>query len=99
MEKKIRLQAGETFLLQLDSLGGAGYTWIVEQNDERTTRVELSGAGQAPRKKDPIGGSSITTVTITAVSKGTSSIKLVQKRPWEADQPPLKTVRIGVTVA
>ncbi|AHF17764.1 protease inhibitor I42 family protein [Niabella soli] len=98
MEKKITLQIGETVQLQLESLGGAGYSWVIAQNDEQVTGVKLSGTEREPRKNEPVGGSSVTNVSVIGTGKGVSSIKLEQKRIWETDKEPLKTVVIEATV-
>ncbi|MCF3110165.1 protease inhibitor I42 family protein [Niabella sp. CC-SYL272] len=98
MEKKIALKVNEIFQLQLDSLGGAGYSWVMEQNNEKVTAVELSGSERAPVKNAPVGGSLVTNVIIKGVAAGRSSIRLVQRRIWETDQAPLKTVLIEVVV-
>lgn len=99
MEKELSLHIGETVQLQLKSLGGAGYSWVVEQNDEQVTNIKLTGTTKTPGKKDPVGGSSVTNIVIKGIGKGVSSIKLTQKRIWETGQEPLETIVIEATVA
>jgi len=97
MEKKINLGVNKVFRLQLDSMGGAGYSWMVEQNDEAVTEVTIGGNVREPRKGTPVGGSSKTKVTIKGLKAGTSHIRLIQKRIWEAEAP-LKVKELLVSV-
>ncbi|WP_018630341.1 protease inhibitor I42 family protein [Niabella aurantiaca] len=98
MKKKITVKVNETFQLQLESMGGAGYSWVLEQNNEDITRVVIKGAGQTRPKGAPVGGSHKTDVAIKGLKPGTSHIRLVQKRIWETEEAPLKTLDCRVTV-
>lgn len=98
MKKKITLKVNEAFQLQLEGMGGAGYSWVVEQNNGNITGVEISGSTRKPEKGVPVGGSRKTDITIRGLKPGVSHIRLVQKRIWETEEAPLKTRDYQVTV-
>ncbi|MBO9592433.1 MAG: protease inhibitor I42 family protein [Niabella sp.] len=97
MEKKITLKVNEVFQLQLDSLGGAGYSWVVTENNETVTSITMT-TEDAGAKKQPPGAAVKLKVTIRGLKPGNSQITLVQKRIWETDEAPADTCRITVTV-
>ncbi|WP_300602838.1 protease inhibitor I42 family protein [Niabella sp.] len=100
MEKKITLKVNEVFQLQLDSLGGAGYSWVVTENNEAVTEVIVGTAGDnAAAKKLPPGAAVTLNVAIRGLKPGSSRITIVQKRVWETDKAPADTCRITVVVA
>lgn len=98
MEKKITLKMNEVFQLQLDSLGGAGYSWVVTENNETVTSVTMTTEEGAGTKKRPPGAAIKLKVKIRGLKPGNSHITLVQKRVWETDTAPADTCRIIVTV-
>lgn len=99
MEKKITLKPGETYSFELDNLGGAGYSWITDENNEKVTLVKItSGVTEKEVNKMPVGGSITIKVTVMALAEGRSHIRLSQKRIWEEGVAPAKTVAIDVLV-
>ncbi|ANH82856.1 hypothetical protein A8C56_19365 [Niabella ginsenosidivorans] len=99
METTVILKVNKERSFRLENRGGAGYSWVVEANNEKVTRVTtaMADSGEVPGKK-PVGGSSIVVLTIRGLTKGTSRIQLVQKRIWEEGVPPLNTYIYNVTV-
>lgn len=99
MDKKLTLKTGETYEFELDNLGGAGYSWVTDENNEKVTSVEMSSAvTEKEISKAPVGGSVKIKVVIKALTEGQSHILLLQKRIWEKGVAPVKTVTIDVSV-
>lgn len=95
MIKKIILKPNEVFTEKVKSLGGAGYSWVVEQNDSLITTVEIKN--NTNQKSKAMGAEIEQLITITALKQGTAKITIVQKRIWETE-PPLETLNFIVTV-
>jgi predicted secreted protein len=96
----IALKVGEGQTLRLPSLGTAGYVWnYTIEGDADTIAVTLSRV-EASQSEEPsiAGASSDEIVTIMGQAPGRASLYLVQQRPWETNQPPLKSYHIEVTV-
>lgn len=95
MQKKITLKPNEVFTEKVKSMGGAGYSWVVEKNDSLITNVEIKST--ANQKNKAMGAEIEQLITITALKQGTSNISIVQKRIWE-NEPPLDTLNFLITV-
>jgi predicted secreted protein len=99
MQKNITLRVNQTYSIELENLGGAGYSWVVEGNNEKITSVKIeAGITAEDVKKMPVGGSIKVKVIIKAISEGTSHISLLQKRIWETNIAPIKKVELNVSV-
>lgn len=98
MEKKITLKVNEVSELQLDSLGGAGYSWVVAENNAAITEVTLNADDHTAAKKQPPGAAVKLKVRIRGLKPGNSRITLIQKRIWETDVAPADTCRMTVVV-
>lgn len=96
--EQLTLRLGLSVSLQLPGLGTAGYQWVAHTDPEvieaRWQRgfAENAGAGVA------VGVSAPETVTLTALRVGTTTVELVQARPWESPDAALQRRRITVTV-
>jgi predicted secreted protein len=92
---QIELSVGETYTIELPGLGTAGYLWTHEVIANRelinvsvtTARTPQSGNEGSP----PIVGSSVNQIFILKAQRvGPTSVRFIQRRPWEQNQPPLK---------
>lgn len=99
MEKKITLKPGEVHSFKIDNLGGAGYSWVVEENNEKVTSVKFTSfLTQKEVNKLPVGAGIKIKVTVEALVEGQSRIRLSQKKNWEQQVAPMKTVELDVAV-
>ena len=96
--EQLILRVGQSKALRLPGLGTAGYRWeslvgsdVVEAQWHRG--FEGSGGSQAAP-----GVSAPETVTLTGLRVGTTTVELVQARPWESPDAALQRRRITVTV-
>lgn len=91
--KTIAAKPGDQIVVRLPGLGTAGYEWSVVSN----------GRLQAPRKRTiaPASGSGVGASAAeeftwsTAGARGTTTLKLQQKRRWESS--PIKTYSVNIT--
>ena len=93
---KIELAPDEVYTLEVSSLGSAGYSWISTENNEEITHIDFTTINNKDNKA--IGGAVKMMITIKALKKGSSKIKLVQKRSWEKDVPPIDSLELKVVV-
>ncbi|AJE04809.1 hypothetical protein GPICK_04310 [Geobacter pickeringii] len=99
----MRLAVGETHRLRLTGRGSAGYGWEMSvTGDGEAVRVTKEFLPLPPTLPTggplPPGYSRDEEVVITALAPGTATVRLVQRRAWEREKPPLKELLLGVRV-
>lgn len=99
MTKKLSMKPGEVYSEKAESLGSAGYSWVVAENNEAVTEVEIKNttSADAARKKG-IGGAVNVTITIKAIKTGKSTIALEQKRSWEENSSAADSITYKIEV-
>lgn len=100
---EINLEIGETYTLTLPGLGAAGYVWTYELigNGDVVDVLEMTAENLQPDVRDlstRVGSSRDEIFTIQASKAGHSAIRLIQKRPWEHNQVPLKEYILEINV-
>ena len=99
MKKEIILKVSDTYVFELESHAGGGYSCTPISNNEEITEVRLKS-----RKPDqgitlnPVGKGFPVEVEIKALAKGRSVVLLEEKRAWERETQPLNSCRIKITV-
>ncbi|WP_019500700.1 protease inhibitor I42 family protein [Pseudanabaena sp. PCC 6802] len=83
----LTLKIGETYTLRLPGLGTAGYRWSYEIEGNATS-IDVSKVEAEYQQPLPVGSSRDEVFVIRAHAIGRISIRFVQSRPWEKDQPP-----------
>jgi predicted secreted protein len=101
--QRITLKEGQTFVLRLQGLGSAGYTWnySVDENDKvvSVSRAMAGGPTRAPAGGPPPDAYSLDDLfTIQALQPGRVLIRFFQQRSWEKDRPPLKEYALEIQV-
>ncbi|SDC85641.1 protease inhibitor I42 family protein [Niabella drilacis] len=97
--RTINLKTGAVYSLQLDSLGGAGYSWVVEQNNESVAAIRFHTLATPDAiRKSGIGGAVKVEVVIKGLQPGNAHVRLAQKRVWETEEKPLAIEELLVTV-
>jgi hypothetical protein len=100
---KIHLGVGECYQHSLKGLGSAGYVWEV-QTEGAEEAITLSREKIKSSPLPPAGSAAPDTssmddlIHVEAKRPGTVTVRLVQRRPWEQDVPPLNTVSFDITV-
>lgn len=97
----VHLRVGETHRLRLPGLGSAGYGWEMSVEGDGEA-VGVSKEFLPPPLPTggplPAGYSRDEEVVITALAPGTATVRLVQRRSWEGEKPPLKELLLEVRV-
>ena len=97
----VSVPLGETLRIELVSVPTAGYVWEITTLPDI---LELTGEGSRPT--DPAvqnlegftGGNHFLSFDFKAISPGTGTVELAERRPWETDEPPMDTYSLAVTV-
>ncbi len=96
VELDIELNVGAKSSFSLPSNPSTGYLWICQPTPIEGLRVDILQL--APKNKQLMGSPAGTVVTIIADKAGEYSFRLLYKRPWEKDTPPVKEQIFKVTV-
>ena len=101
---RINLRVGGTHQLKLQGPGSTGYTWEYSiEGSQGIVSVSIEPSGEPPR--NPRGGPIPDTysldgmLVITALKPGTTKVRLLLRRPWERDNPPLKELCLDISVS
>lgn len=93
----LKVTAGETFVLSLDSNPTTGYDWSVAASwDEKVLNLLDKGYQQSGNSQ-LMGQGGKSYWKFKALQAGTTDLKLVYARPWESVQPQ-KTFQINIVV-
>ncbi len=92
----LEVDRGQEVVLKLDANPTTGYDWELIEVDPAI----LSQVGDVDYKADSmlIGSGGVNTYTFEAVASGSTRLKLVYRRSWEIDAPPLQTFELVVKV-
>jgi predicted secreted protein len=98
---QIEMNVGQTLRIELESIPTAGYIWEIENQP-----AFLETVGEGVRPTDPefqnqpgvTGGNHYLSFDLQAVAPGSSTLHLVERRPWEENEPPSDTWSLDVTV-
>lgn len=94
------LTRDQVLFIALESNPTTGYSWQVSEIDQAIFRqvgdagYKSSASGNPPM----VGAGGTETFRFEPVSAGNTTLKLVYRRPWEKDVPPIKTYTVQVTV-
>jgi inhibitor of cysteine peptidase len=95
----VEVSVGENLVISLESNPSTGYTWQVLAVD--TAILEKTGENefvQAEGDAMLLGAGGREQMTFRAVAKGTTTLELGYKRPWEVEADPEQFFSIEVTV-
>lgn len=81
--KTVDLKVGDTCVVSLSENPTTGYRWGVDQIDAQILTIEKDEYKQAPGAG--VGGGGTRVLTIEAVGRGTSPLRLKLWREWEGD--------------
>lgn len=99
----IELKIGEAYALSLPGLGTAGYRWTYEIDGDKTL-IDVSATGaehqQLSHKRGVplVGSGNDEGFVLRALAVGHLSIRFIQRRPWEKNQPPLKEHIVNIEI-
>ncbi len=93
---QVELNAGQTLVVSLEGNPTTGYTWEAAELDEQVLRQV--GEAEFKPDSDAIGAGGVQTLRFETVNTGQTTLKLVYRRPWEADEEPTETFSVQVVV-
>lgn len=99
-ENKINVRANERFVIMIGSNITTGYNWS-PANADGNEYVEFLGLGEDDcfgKKESLRGEPALECFIFKALKPGNTCIILNYSRPWENKNPPLKTVKISLSI-
>ena len=111
ISQQITVKVKDTAVLTLPITAGTGYEWVlVRSSPQYITDWELDlsknplaghvtvSRAQSEMRTGILGGPGVARWEVTGVTPGVVSLLFMYRRPWEADQPPVRRAVILVTV-
>jgi len=77
------VRTGDTLTLRLDETPTSGYRWELDSHDPAV--LQPDGDDFEPPSGDTLGGGGTREFRFKVISSGTSSLKLIRRRPWDAN--------------
>ena len=93
---QVEAKLGETIVLQFPASPTTGYSWTLRGRIDVNV-VALVGIDYEAEANAVAGSGGLTRVTFEAVGRGTTTVTLDYRRPWEA-APPEKTETVTIVV-
>ncbi len=95
--RTLELRAGDRMDLVLFENGTTGFRWEIAAIDE--TIIRQTGEPEFKRDSDAMGAGGKKTFHFGLVAPGEAVLKLLYRRTWEVDVPPISTFRVTIKVA
>ena len=96
---RVSLRVGEKTTVPLPSRAGAGYVWDAVVEDETVVEASTEFERVEPAAVDKRSFSPHEILTLRGRSKGTTSVRLAQRRTWEEGVEPIGAHVLTVNVA
>jgi predicted secreted protein len=95
--KQQKVRVGDTFVVRLEALPGAGYVWQVKPGGHSNLKLRDT---ETERGRTGIGGKQRMVFSFEATAKGWATLTMVYGRPWLLNKggKPEKTRKIDVHV-
>jgi len=91
----IELMVGQIFELELRENPTTGYRWEIEEMGSELRK--LPKEKYLPDSK-AVGSGGRRTMEFEALKTGVTKVRLVERRPWETDVPPVQKFEVRVSV-
>ncbi len=95
--KQVELSVGQPLVVSLDSNASTGYSWTQPQISDDSVLGATGNQTIAPQTS-LVGAPGKEQWTFKALKKGTSTISMEYRRPWETGIPPAETFDLTVVV-
>ena len=94
--RQVELSRGQILVVSLESNPGTGYSWQVEEIENRV----LKAVGEPEFKSDSklLGAPAMQVMRFQAIGIGQTTLKLAYRRPWEKSVPPTQTFIVYLVV-
>lgn len=95
----VAVPVGQPFAVALVGVPTAGYVWLAE---DPPAFLESTGESSGPTTKAQLqpgftGGNHWEVLSFRATAPGAGTLRLVQRRPWETQEPPSRTFEVVIS--
>jgi inhibitor of cysteine peptidase len=94
---RIMLKVGESMQIALAGNLTTGYAWEIAENNPNLLE-EQGRAEYQQEKTNLVGKGGIFLFTFKAIANGTTTLKLVYRRSFEKDMPPIQEYQLTVSI-
>jgi inhibitor of cysteine peptidase len=91
------LYVGGKIVIELPANPTTGYTWEVGEMDTNILK-QTGGTEYNSSSSTPLGQGGTQTLRFQAIAPGRTTLKLIYRRPFEINTPPVRTYTIQVIV-
>lgn len=96
-DSQIQVKLGDGLQVALAGNPTTGYAWEIAENNSNMLAPQREVEYQ-PEKTNLVGSGGTFIFTFKAIFKGTSSLKLIYRRPFENDIPPNRKFNLTILV-
>ena len=96
-DKDITVNAGDTFVIQLEENPTTGYRWSVSISDEDIVKLDKDDYQQRPTDTGVVGAGGTRILTFKGLKQGTAVISLTYERSFE-ESSAVETLEYKITV-
>lgn len=95
---KITIARGTVLVVKLPVNAGTAFAWPVSKNNEKVLEPLGKPTTETPQGGTKPGSPTLIVTKFEAIAKGSSELKMLFKRPFEAEKDARKTFSLSVTV-
>jgi predicted secreted protein len=97
--QRIAVKSGEEIQIELEAIGGTGYSWYLDGLDQTSFQVLTEGAKTPEKETEKVGGNPVRMFwRLKALKPGTTAVKLNYYRIWEGKGTAAKHFEVEIQI-
>jgi predicted secreted protein len=97
--QRIAVNSGEEIQIELEAIGGTGYSWHLDGLDQNLFQVLSEGVKPPDKETEHVGGNPVMMFwKLKALKPGTAAVKLNYYRVWEGKGTAAKHFEVEVQI-
>ena len=97
--KKITAKTGDEIQIELETMGGTGYSWYADELDRNFLQILEEGTKALGRETERIGGNPVVMFwRLKALKTGITTLKMNYYRIWEGKVKAIKHFEIEIHI-
>jgi predicted secreted protein len=97
--QRITIKTGEEIQIELEAIGGTGYSWYLDGLDQTFCQVLTEGTKTPGEETEKVGGNPVMMFwSLKALKPGTTAVKLDYYRIWEGKGAAAKHFEVEIRI-
>jgi len=97
--QRIAIKTGEEIQIELEAIGGTGYSWYLDGLDQTFFQVLTEGTKTPEKETERVGGNPVMMFwRLKALKPGTTAVKLDYYRIWEGKGTAAKRFEVEIQI-